>query len=189
MRRVGKSTGRASLTGFAEIKDVITVCKWVSENLSADGILWVNPRPRGPKPRSTEGETSSESLVLSGTHDHYEGVIVHINDNDLMDPATFLSLLTSSIAHWKLQGKKGVWIKLPIERVNLVEVAVKEIFWYYHAKPMYSMLVYWIPQSSHTLPCNTTHRVGIGTFVLNLNHIDITEGTWSGGKALWGSGG
>lgn len=116
---------------------------------------------------AAEGETSSESLVLSGMHDHYGGVIVHINDNDPIDPATFLSLLTSSIAHWKLQGKKGVWIKLPIERVNLVEVAVKEGFWFHHAEPKYLMLVYWIPQSSHTLPSNATHRVGIGAFVLN----------------------
>ncbi|KAB5519197.1 hypothetical protein DKX38_023516 [Salix brachista] len=37
----GKSTGRASLTGFAEIKDVIAVCKWVCENLSSDRILLV----------------------------------------------------------------------------------------------------------------------------------------------------
>ncbi|XP_048425953.1 uncharacterized protein LOC103940752 isoform X2 [Pyrus x bretschneideri] len=41
MRGVGRSTGRASLTGFAEIKDVISVCKWVCENLSADRILLV----------------------------------------------------------------------------------------------------------------------------------------------------
>lgn len=41
MRGVGRSTGRASLTGFAEIKDVIAVCKWVCENLSADRILLV----------------------------------------------------------------------------------------------------------------------------------------------------
>ena len=41
MRGAGKSTGRASLTGFAEIKDVIAVCKWVCENLSSDRILLV----------------------------------------------------------------------------------------------------------------------------------------------------
>ncbi|KAM1114871.1 hypothetical protein EV2_005773 [Malus domestica] len=40
MRGVGRSTGRASLTGFAEIKDVISVCKWVCENLSAAGFCW-----------------------------------------------------------------------------------------------------------------------------------------------------
>jgi len=41
MRGAGKSTGRASLTGFSEIKDVIAVCKWVCENLSSDRILLV----------------------------------------------------------------------------------------------------------------------------------------------------
>lgn len=41
MRGVGKSTGRASLTGFAEVKDVIAVCKWVCENLNTDKILLV----------------------------------------------------------------------------------------------------------------------------------------------------
>jgi alpha/beta superfamily hydrolase len=41
MRGAGKSTGRPSLTGFAEIKDVIAVCKWVCENLSSDRILLV----------------------------------------------------------------------------------------------------------------------------------------------------
>ncbi|KAI5435126.1 hypothetical protein KIW84_021812 [Lathyrus oleraceus] len=29
MRGVGKSTGRASLTGFAEVKDVVSVSNWV----------------------------------------------------------------------------------------------------------------------------------------------------------------
>ncbi|BFG27284.1 hypothetical protein CerSpe_135570 [Prunus speciosa] len=56
-----------------------------------------------------------------------------------------------------------------IERVNLVEAAVKKGFWYHHAEPNYLMLVYWIPQSAHTLPANATHRVGIGAFLINHN--------------------
>ncbi|XP_048430918.1 uncharacterized protein LOC125472893 [Pyrus x bretschneideri] len=48
MRGVGRSTGRASLTGFAEIKDVISVCKWVCENLSADRILLVGSSAGAP---------------------------------------------------------------------------------------------------------------------------------------------
>ncbi|KAM1276249.1 hypothetical protein ACFX2J_028537 [Malus domestica] len=39
---------RASLTGFAEIKDVIAVRKWVSENLSADMILLVGSSAGAP---------------------------------------------------------------------------------------------------------------------------------------------
>jgi hypothetical protein len=114
---------------------------------------------------------------------------------------------------YNLQGKRGVWIKLPIEQVNLVEAAVKvntlptktrcwvsfrkayfecetvrvvigvqsfrillhnlvllilqEGFRYHHAEEDYLMLVYWIPETTDTLPANASHRVGIGAFVMN----------------------
>lgn len=41
MRGVGKSTGRASLTGYREVRDVVAVCTWVSLNLSSNRILLV----------------------------------------------------------------------------------------------------------------------------------------------------
>ncbi|KAF9597219.1 hypothetical protein IFM89_016360 [Coptis chinensis] len=41
MRGAGRSSGWASITGSSEIIDVISVCKWVSDNLSADRILLV----------------------------------------------------------------------------------------------------------------------------------------------------
>lgn len=44
-----------------------------------------------------------EVKLLSARNDQYGGMIVDINGDELMDPATFLSSLTSSIAHWKLQ--------------------------------------------------------------------------------------
>ncbi|XP_077215548.1 alpha/beta-Hydrolases superfamily protein [Tasmannia lanceolata] len=47
-RGAGRSTGRASLTGFSEIRDVIAVCKWVSENLSTDRILLVGSSAGAP---------------------------------------------------------------------------------------------------------------------------------------------
>lgn len=41
MRGAGRSSGRASLFGSAEINDVIAVCKWVSDTLSLRGIILV----------------------------------------------------------------------------------------------------------------------------------------------------
>jgi uncharacterized protein len=41
MRGAGRSSGRASLTGFAEVNDVISVCKWVTETLRPAGIVLV----------------------------------------------------------------------------------------------------------------------------------------------------
>jgi hypothetical protein len=29
------------------------------------------------------------------------------------------------------------------------------------------MLAYWLPATTHTLPVNATHRVGVGAFVMN----------------------
>ncbi|KAJ4908208.1 alpha/beta-Hydrolases superfamily protein [Raphanus sativus] len=47
-RGAGKSTGRATLTGFAEVKDVIAVCRWVSQNLGAHRILLVGSSAGAP---------------------------------------------------------------------------------------------------------------------------------------------
>ncbi|KAB2606137.1 nudix hydrolase 10-like [Pyrus ussuriensis x Pyrus communis] len=103
--------------------------------------------------------------LLPATNDAHGGVIVDMKDT--MDPRDFLTLLRASISQWREEGKKGVWIKLPIELVNLVETAVKEGFRYHHAEPHYLMLVYWIPEINNTLPANASHRVGIGAIVLN----------------------
>ncbi|KAK3422088.1 hypothetical protein EUGRSUZ_G02643 [Eucalyptus grandis] len=107
---------------------------------------------------------------------------------EAMDSATFVSMLRASISHWREQGKKGVWIKLPIELVNLVEPAVAEGFWYHHAEPKYLMLVYWIPQSAHTIPANASHRVSVGVVVMNekdeLLVVQEKTGTF-GGTGVW----
>lgn len=41
MRGAGRSSGRPSLTGSSEILDVIAVCRWAVENLSAQRILLI----------------------------------------------------------------------------------------------------------------------------------------------------
>ncbi|CAI9087115.1 OLC1v1021106C2 [Oldenlandia corymbosa var. corymbosa] len=106
--------------------------------------------------------------ILEGVEDEHGGVIVEMTKEPL-DASLFTSLLHSSISDWKRQGKKGVWIKLPIELVNLVEPAVKAGFYFHHAEPSYLMLVHWLPVVANTLPANASHRVGIGAFVMNDN--------------------
>jgi ADP-ribose pyrophosphatase YjhB (NUDIX family) len=56
---------------------------------------------------------------------------------------------------------------LPITLSNLITPAVEEGFWYHHAEETYLMLAYWLPNTTHTLPVNATHRVGIGAFIMN----------------------
>ncbi|KAI3844042.1 hypothetical protein MKX03_007060 [Papaver bracteatum] len=114
----------------------------------------------------TNGAISSSSLVLDSCDDEYDGVIVD-PESLPSNTNTFASLLQSSLSHWKLKGKKGVWLKLPLERSELVPVAVKGGFKYHHAEEGYLMLTYWIPEGPSMLPSNASHQVGVGGFVLN----------------------
>ncbi|KAM7251655.1 hypothetical protein ACFE04_023538 [Oxalis oulophora] len=106
-----------------------------------------------------------DELLLQAVNDAHGGVIVHVKQPS--SPHIFHSRLVLSLSKWKQQGKKGVWIKLPIELVNLAESAVKEGFWFHHAEPNYIMLVYWIPITCSTIPANASHRVSVGALLLN----------------------
>ncbi|KAF2288951.1 hypothetical protein GH714_023042 [Hevea brasiliensis] len=100
--------------------------------------------------------------LLPASNDDHGGVIVDMIEP--VEPDIFLTMLRASISLWRQQEKRGVWIKLPIELANLVETAVKEGFCYHHAEPSYLMLVYWIPETSSTIPANASHREKLGAF-------------------------
>lgn len=104
------------------------------------------------------------TLLLPAVNDDHGGVIVNVEEP--MDAIVFCNALRASLSKWKHERKKGVWIKLPIGLANLVEIVIKEGFWYHHAEPNYLMLVYWIPETVCTIPANATHRVGVGALVL-----------------------
>ncbi|XP_022759846.1 nudix hydrolase 2-like [Durio zibethinus] len=116
------------------------------------------------KQMAPENEIQQVEL-LNGVEDLHGGIILDMEKP--MDSEVFASLLRASISQWKQQGRRAVWIKLPIELVNLVEPTVKEGFRYHHAEPDYLMVVNWISSSSNTLPENASHRVGVGAFVMN----------------------
>lgn len=47
-RGAGRSSGRPSITGFAEIQDVIAVCRWAKETFNPDGIVLVGSSAGAP---------------------------------------------------------------------------------------------------------------------------------------------
>ncbi|KAG0597403.1 hypothetical protein M758_UG335300 [Ceratodon purpureus] len=104
--------------------------------------------------------------TLSGRYDSYEGMIVDPRSLP-SDGSTFKKSLMASIAQWRRERKHGIWLKLPIENVNLVEAAVAAGFRYHHAEPAYLMLTLWLPDGPCTLPRNASHQVDVGAFVLN----------------------
>ncbi|TKY70799.1 Nudix hydrolase 8 [Spatholobus suberectus] len=111
------------------------------------------------------GSTSS-LRVLDAFDDVYEGAVI---DSDRLpdSPSTFAAILRFSLSQWKKMGKKGIWLRLPLGKSDLVPIAIKEGFRYHHAEPGYVMLTYWIPEGPCMLPANASHQVGVGGFVIN----------------------
>ncbi|KAG2676338.1 hypothetical protein I3843_12G048500 [Carya illinoinensis] len=108
---------------------------------------------------------SREKRVLDAFDDEYGGVVV---DPERLpaNPSSFASILHASLSRWKKMGKKGIWLKLPVDRSELVPYAIKEGFQYHHAERGYVMLTYWIPEGPCMLPANASHQVGVGGFVI-----------------------
>lgn len=110
--------------------------------------------------------TLENNFVLEASEDEYGGVVVDA-DRLPSDQAAFAGSLAASLSYWKSVGKKGVWLKLPVDRSEFVPIAVKEGFKYHHAEESYLMLTYWIPDEPSLLPANASHQVGVGGFVIN----------------------
>ncbi|KAK1310862.1 Nudix hydrolase 2 [Acorus calamus] len=158
--------------------------------IRAVSLLDIRNMSASPSPSSVAApiltEDGEEIEFLPGVDDRYGGVIVEMKAP--MDSVTFVSALRASLSNWRQQGKRGIWIKMPIGLVNLVQPAVEEGFWFHHAEADYLMLVFWIPDTRHTLPVNATHRVGVGACVMNDNGEVLVVQEKSGilrGTGIW----
>ena len=98
--------------------------------------------------------------------DPYDGVAV-IPSSIASDPATFGEQLDLSIEGWIASRRRGVWLKIPIEKSGLIEVAVDRGFIFHHAEQAYVMLTRWLPDGPSQLPANASTQVGVGAVVVN----------------------
>ena len=62
---------------------------------------------------------------------------------------------------WQEDGRKGIWLKVPITKVGLIEPAVKQGFTFHHAEPEYVQLARWLPSTPSKLPANASHQVDL----------------------------
>ncbi|KAF9662445.1 hypothetical protein SADUNF_Sadunf18G0054000 [Salix dunnii] len=133
-----------------------------------DGYVRRNMKRGGSHAVSPDISSPSPGLAvefLEAFDDEYDGVI--IDPNKLPSSANaFASSLRASLSSWKLKGRKGIWLKILLEQVDLVPIAIKEGFQYHHAEPGYVMLTYWIPDYPCMLPTSPSHQIGVGGFVL-----------------------
>jgi ADP-ribose pyrophosphatase YjhB (NUDIX family) len=104
--------------------------------------------------------------VLHYSEDRYEGVIVDADSLPSQRPE-FRYKLDLSLQYWRTKSKRGIWLKLPIEKSEFIPEAVSKGFTFHHAEPTYAMMTTWLPAEESRLPQNATHQVGVGCIVIN----------------------
>lgn len=104
--------------------------------------------------------------VLSHTVDRYDGVIISSKGLPT-DVESFQIILESSIHFWKGARRRGVWLKVPIEKSVLVAPAVEAGFVFHHAEKEYVMMNHWLSEDENRMPANASHQVGVGCVVVN----------------------
>lgn len=106
------------------------------------------------------------SSVLGHAEDRYDGVIVEASTlPDSKD--VFLSDLLYSLQQWKSSGKRGVWLKIPSDKLDYASAAVESGFVMHHAEKDYLMLTHWLSEDENKLPPNASHQIGVGCIVVN----------------------
>ncbi|KAL6073535.1 Nudix hydrolase domain-containing protein [Balamuthia mandrillaris] len=104
---------------------------------------------------------------LEGKVDAYNGVLVQEQSlpSDLL---LFGELLERALAEWKRQGRRGVWLRIPIAKSHLISIAAEFDFAFHHTGKDYVMMTKWLPEGQpNTLPDFCSHYVGVGGFVVN----------------------
>ena len=113
---------------------------------------------------------AESQLLLAGRVDAYNGFIVD-EDHLPADIAVFDMALELSMKAWREQKLRGLWIKVPIAKSNLIPVAVKHGFGFHHAQQDYLMLTHWIADGEvNKIPDYASHYVGVGAVVVNENN-------------------
>ncbi|KAG0561531.1 hypothetical protein KC19_9G071000 [Ceratodon purpureus] len=130
----------------------------------------------------------SQMHILKAVEDRFGGVVIDSLSLPY-DASVFVDSLKYSLTQWKVQGKRGVWLKLPLDLSHLVHPAIQEGFNYHHAESTHLMLVTWLASDvPSTIPANASHQVGVGAFVLNNKHEILAVQEKSGvfqGAGIW----
>ena len=114
--------------------------------------------------RSRPGHTAAVD-TLAGTTDIYGGVI--IDPQQLPDDAArFGERLAASLAAWRREERRLVWLQIPQAAAGLVPVAAGAGFSFHHAEP--GMVMMTLPlQTDAYIPHYATHNIGGGGVVID----------------------
>lgn len=114
-----------------------------------------------------EESNVTASRILNFAEDKYDGATIDANTLPETDEE-FNQLLDNSLQFWKSTKKRGIWLKVPIQKSSFIPIAVSKGFIFHHAEKDYLMMTTWLCTVTECrIPANATHQVGVGAIVLH----------------------
>jgi 8-oxo-dGTP pyrophosphatase MutT (NUDIX family) len=103
--------------------------------------------------------------ALPFSPDQFGGIIVDAEQLPA-DVEAFAAALRQSMAVWKADGFKLVWLDLPLEHAALVPVAAEAGFFFHHSNEHDVMMICRLVEDAF-IPTHATHYIGVGGVILN----------------------
>ena len=125
-----------------------------------------------------------DGTELEGRRDPYSGIVCDCADAE----GDFAANLDASLAAWRSAGVRGVWLRIPLARAELVPVAASRGFQFHSAEPGHALMTRWLPDTPSPLPPNASHQVGVGSIVVNARNevLLVQEAVGpAAGKGIW----
>jgi ADP-ribose pyrophosphatase YjhB (NUDIX family) len=79
----------------------------------------------------------------------------------------FESRMTKTLAKFRVEKVKGVYLELGLNQVGLIEVAAKNGFTFHHTLDNFLTMQAWMPTGKNRLPAYATHYVGVGGLTID----------------------
>ena len=79
------------------------------------------------------------------------------------------------LQEWQRRRKRGIWLQIPTEKAELLQIATATGFDFHHAKPGYAMLTKWLPSTPCTIPENILYNVSPLHFLSDSMYLAIHE--------------
>jgi ADP-ribose pyrophosphatase YjhB (NUDIX family) len=132
----------------------------------------INQKPQAPEGMLPSQPEKGDNLpglsggILVNTRDVYNSR--YILSKDLPASAEiFESQLTATLAQFREEKVKGVFLELDISQVSLISVAAKHGFTFHHTLDDLLTMQAWIPSGKNRLPAYATHYVGVGGLTID----------------------
>ena len=103
--------------------------------------------------------------LIESTENAFGGVIVELAALQT-DPAEFDRMLAHSLEAWKEADYRVVWLQVPIERSQLIPIAVEQGFTFHHSEEDYLMMTHQLEEGAF-VPAHASHYIGAGGVTIN----------------------